>query len=154
MKYKETILKEEVNKALALQRRKKYKEAIAVLKELDKKLPNSPVINGLIANMYYFEDKYRFAIKYYKKTLSLNPKAEVASSALFHCLNSINKADEALAELKRFLSNTNELKKNNYKWILSDLLADINNPLLIKHKVIITNLAKKFNVKAGEYQET
>ena len=136
---------EGVNYVLKLKDEAKFNEAIIKLKCLVDEFPEKSVLYGLMALVYSLDDKFLEAIIYYRKCLSLNPKSEAASSGLFHALNSTNKADMALVEMKRYLSKYNSMK-DNYKWILEDLLSDINDPLLKKYKVFILEQGEKYKL--------
>jgi len=144
----ESLFKEKVNHVLALKNSDKNIEAIKELKKLLEEYPEKAVLYGLMGGLYSHQDDYEFAIKYYEKLLELNPKSEAGSTGLFHALNETNRGDEALEEMKRYLS-TYGSKKDNYKWILQDLVDGIEEPILQPYREFILEQASKYNISAS-----
>ncbi|HYP49439.1 MAG TPA: hypothetical protein VEQ34_00755, partial [Pyrinomonadaceae bacterium] len=101
---------------------------IQILKNLDKKFPNQAAILGVIGGIYFSLRDWENSYIYYKKTAKLAPKSETASIALFHCLFELEKYDESLDEIKRFISISQkfDLKLKEYNLLLSDWKRDLN----------------------------
>ncbi len=129
-----------------LKEEEKFDEAVTILNEIIIEWPNDYVLFALAGALYSLQDKFEDALPFFKTVLELNPKSEAASSGLFHCFNELGKIDDALNEMKRFLHSIDKLKKDNYKWILEELLTDIENPQLSDYKKDILHFKTKFDL--------
>jgi tetratricopeptide (TPR) repeat protein len=114
-----------VQMALDLKNENNYAGAVKVLEELVGERPDSAVGQGLLGSYYYmFLHDGRKALPHLKIAVRLSPKKEKPSLALFHCLWSMDRVEEALEEIKRFQLLTNWacrdyleiMKEINEKW--------------------------------------
>jgi tetratricopeptide (TPR) repeat protein len=147
MKTKEIIYREKLDEVFRLKDLKKFDEAIYILNDLIKQFSKDYILYALIGGMFFMQDKYEEALSYFEKVLKLKPKSEKASAEIFHCLNGLGRGDDALKEMIRFLNSVDELKKDSYKWILEDLLKDINNPQLDNYRNSILTFKDKFKIE-------
>ena len=99
-------------KAMTLRNGKHYKKALNIFHSLEDKLPKFSPLYGMIATCYYETEDYIKSAKYFKKTVRLNPKSELASLGLFQSLRFTGKTKSAFLEMDRYLTeNEAELYK-------------------------------------------
>jgi tetratricopeptide (TPR) repeat protein len=130
-----------IEKAIALNNKKLYNEALAILLNIEEKYKNSSVINGLIATALYHSKEYKTSANYYKITTELNPRSELASLGLFHSLWELKDYYHAYKEMDRFLSNN---EANNYKVTLKELHEQLSEQAPFYQKNIIDTYYKKY----------
>ena len=75
-----------------------------VLRKLVKLRPDSALFNATLANALDTLGEVDEAERLFTQAISLSPKSEKISLGLFHCLWGRGKQNEALEEMKRFLS--------------------------------------------------
>ncbi len=119
-KEEESILDE----GFRLKNLENYAEALNIFSSLESKHPNSSILNGIIASCYFFLEDYKGAEIYFKKTVALNEKSELASIGLFHSLRDQEKFKKALTEMTRFLSENEPI---NYKITIEELYDNREN---------------------------
>src|SRR5437763_1697223 len=97
-------LRRALDRAIALNRAGKHREAVRLLLPLAKSHPRSAAVMGYLGGAYLeLQDPAR-ALGAFRRAVQLNPKSELASLGLFHSLWSQNSPEEAFAEMRRFLS--------------------------------------------------
>jgi|GEM_PF-1621276 tetratricopeptide (TPR) repeat protein len=79
------------------------------------------------------------ALDNFKKATELNPKSELASLGLYVTFTKLDREEEAIKELLRFLG---QFPADLYKDTLEELMGDIKDGYLEKFKTDITHLAK------------
>jgi Flp pilus assembly protein TadD len=77
---------------------------VEVLRKLVGLRPDSALFNATLANALNTLGEVDEAERLFKQAVSLSPRSEKVSLGLFHCLWGRGKQDEALEEMKRFLS--------------------------------------------------
>ena len=90
-------------RALQLRDEGDFDGAIVILSDLARRYPLAPVL-GTLGSLYQQKGDWQSAIQHYRQTVALSPKSELASLGLFHSLLEIKEVEEALSEMKRFLS--------------------------------------------------
>ena len=91
---------------------------VMAMRELVKRRPDSGVFAAVLANALKTLAMTDEAVSYFKLAVSLSPRSEKVSLGLFHCLWANGKQEEALEEMKRFLSLANS---DDYVKILAGL---------------------------------
>ena len=114
----EAKLKTGVSAALALHRQGDHRGAVGRLKRLVKSHPASGAVYGVLGKVYFEQDKFGEAAKWFQKTTAVAPDSELASLGLFHSLWQSDRPSEALAEAGRFLAHAESAE---YAMILRDL---------------------------------
>jgi tetratricopeptide (TPR) repeat protein len=84
------------------------------------------------------------SLKYFKKATEANSSSELASLGLYLAYVKLGEDDEAVAELKRYLS---ENRADLYRETLEELLVDIAQGKIPKYKDVILDLAVKNNIE-------
>ena len=97
-----TKIEPEFNRALDLWHEDNFLEALKILKNLSKEFPDQPAILGMIGAIYFSLEDWSNSIIYYRKTVEISPKSELASIAFFHCLWNHEEFDKAFSEANRF----------------------------------------------------
>ena len=147
METKKKYYSEKLDEVLRLKDLNKFDEAIYILKNLIEQFSNDYILFALLGGMFFIQDKYEEALPHFENVLKLKPKSEKASAEIFHCLNGLGRGDDALKEMSRFLNSIDKLKKDSYKWILEDLLKNIDNPQLNKYRSQILKFKDKFKLE-------
>jgi len=108
IKYKKNLsndetYKTEINNAISLGRKRKYKDAIKIYKKWTKLKPNKAASFCMLGNIYLHHLKNpRAAVRCFQKASRIHPQNELISIGLFHSLNSAYRAGDAWKEMKRF----------------------------------------------------
>jgi len=97
------------------------------------------VLGGVFSDLKEHEK----AVDNFKKATDLNPKSEIASLGLYVTYTKLDRDEEAIGELKRYLR---QFPADLYKDTLEELLADIEEGYLQKFKEDIKELAKRNGV--------
>ncbi len=97
-------LDSEFNSALDIWHGGDGDKAIKILKNLDTQFPNTPSILGMIGAIYFSLRDWKHSEYYFKRTIEISPKSELASLGLFHSLWEMKNLDKAFEEAKRFVS--------------------------------------------------
>jgi predicted Zn-dependent protease len=129
-----------INDALSLKEKGKYSEGLKILKPLERKFPENSVIAGIIASIFYESKDFLNSEKYFRKTITLNPNSELASLGLFHSLLFLNKVNEALYELKKFI---NDHQPKLYKVTIKELKDNFNEYDMGQKEIIHEILSSK-----------
>lgn len=79
------------------------------------------------------------ALENFIKAAKLNPDSELASLGLYVTLTSIDKDQDAIEEMKRFLKNH---QAKLYRDTLEELLGDLQKGFMTNYKDDITKLAR------------
>lgn len=98
-------------------------KAIMKLLSLAEKYPNNPAFYGIIADIYWDMKDVKKAIEYFRKAVCVKPDSELASLGLFHTLWEKGEKEEALEEMKRYLSHYSSKK---YDKILKGIVKEID----------------------------
>ena len=106
-------------KAKALSRRHDIPGVIKVMEELSVSYPDNAKIRAILANAYWDSADVSSSEREFRKAVELAPTLQIASLGLFHCLWDLNRRDEALAEMKRFMALADS---EDYKAILEELI--------------------------------
>lgn len=120
-----------VSEALKLNSEGKGKLAISLMEELiansdEQIIAGEPVLLAILGGIYYTNSNYSNAIELMRRYQKYKPASEKASCVIFHSLNNSKKPEEAMKELKIFLTHY-ELKKGSYLEILKDLKMALDN---------------------------
>jgi len=110
------------NKGIDLWRSGRYDESLKILLKLATRFPDHPPLLGVIASVYFEMDDLEHAIEYFKRTVELSPKSELASRGLFHSLYRSGFKDRAFSEIRRFLSLRSS---DEYLRLLSELNEEL-----------------------------
>lgn len=129
-----------INMAISLNSKKLFKEALSILLGIEAKYKKSSMINGLIATSYYHAKEYGMSADYYKRTIELNPKSELASLGLFHSLWEMKNYSGAYREMDRFLSSN---EANSYKVTLIELYEQLSKRTPRYQRTIVEVYYKK-----------
>jgi tetratricopeptide (TPR) repeat protein len=124
-----------------LKEARQFQKSLSILALLKSKHPNSSVIFGLFASVYYELKDYKKSGKNFKKTLSIKPKSELASLGLFHCLMHQGRSRMALKEIHRFLAIC---KPQLYKITIEELADNIDNFESAYDRKIINSIYDKW----------
>ena len=124
------------NKAIKLQNNNRHKNALKILFSLEGKYSKFSPLYGLIASSFFQAQDFKNSTKYFKKTLKLNPRSELASLGLFHSLEKIGKLKNASMEMDTFLSNN---KASLYK----ATILEMNENISVYTKSYQKNIIKK-----------
>lgn len=91
------------NRALELRTEGKLGEAISILAKLAETHPIAAVF-GVMGDIHRQAGDIHNAIACFKQAVSLSPRSELASLNLFHSLLENRSVDDAITEMKRYLS--------------------------------------------------
>lgn len=75
-----------------------------MLEALAKEDPSSTAILAVLADTYWDMQLLEMSVVTFKRAIRLSPKLEAVSLGLFHCLWQLKRREEALDEVKRFMS--------------------------------------------------
>jgi predicted Zn-dependent protease len=109
-------------------RLKKQGELLAakeMLVSLAASSPHSVAVFAVLGDVYMEMGLLGEAISAFRSAVRLAPKLEGVSLALFHCLWKLNRRDEALEEVKRFMSVSDSV---DYREIINELNQKCGNP--------------------------
>jgi len=120
----------------------KFHEAIKIFEELYPIEVQPDKFNKclLLGGLYNWTGDKQKACEMFKTGVGLNPDSELASLCLYLAYVDLDKSDQAIGELARFL---NLHPANLYKDTLSELIGEINSDRLPKYKTKIFHLAEK-----------
>jgi predicted Zn-dependent protease len=93
------------------------------LRQLLQLRPDSALFNASLANALNGLGQVDVAEHLFKKAVSLAPRSEKISLGLFHCLWAAAKQEEALEEMKRFLSLVDS---EEYPMLLASITKSLN----------------------------
>ena len=110
------------NRALELSREGHHDLAIQILSGIAQEYPKFAGVFGVMGNIYRKIGDLENAIRCFQKTVDLSPLSELASLGLFQSLQDANRKNEAIAEMRRFLSIARSEEYNRF-------LQDINKSL-------------------------
>jgi len=97
-------LNELMENALEYKNREEWELAAEAFASIAEKYPDyAPAFGMCGAVLFSGLKKPREALPYCTRAVELAPKSEMASLALFHSLWALERDDEAIAEMKRFL---------------------------------------------------
>ena len=91
---------------VSLMKEKKYNEVKSIIDVVknSREIENNFEIINLLANVYYTLEDYNSAIIYFQKSVILNSSSEFASRGYYICLVELNRNNEAIEELARYLA--------------------------------------------------
>jgi predicted Zn-dependent protease len=102
-KEKEKI-RPEVEKALEMWHEGELERALETLVPLTKLYPDYPAVFGALGGIYHSKGDHLKAAECFRRVVQLSPTRELPSLGLFHSLLELGHVEEALSEMKRFLS--------------------------------------------------
>jgi predicted Zn-dependent protease len=115
------IFREKFDQAMNLRNAGNFSEALESFKLLAKE---SPKFNGtfmMMGHICWKLNQNNEAAEYFGKAVEMSPKLEIASLGLFHSLWNQGKTDEALLEMRRFLTIASS---DEYTEILEAILRE------------------------------
>ena len=135
---------EKYKRANDLLNQDKYNEALKlyleVIQEEDSDVANLSVyISVCYYNIGQFQEAYTFA----KKAIELNGDDELASLGFYLACIELDKSEEAIDELNRFLTTH---KADLYRDTIKELIEDIQRGYATKFKETVSKLAKKNDI--------
>lgn len=80
--------------------KKKYKNAIEILKELLRKKPENIDLISILAELYFLDNQYTESYSEFKKLKKINPESLDAGLGIVRTLLKLNNLDEAYKEIK------------------------------------------------------
>ncbi len=98
--------KELFDKALRLNKLGRTADAIEILEGFVERYPDLATPAGVLGSIYHQLRRYSEAIPYLEKATNLSPHSELASRALFHSFLNLERKEEAILELERFIALT------------------------------------------------
>jgi predicted Zn-dependent protease len=110
------------NQALFLRDTGRVKDAIKILKNLNKQYNDKPALIGTLGSLYFNAKDWKNCSEYTSQGLKLQPESEYLSLMLFHSLWHLKKFDDALEEIKRFIALNGYSKE--YDLILKEIEGD------------------------------
>lgn len=110
--------------AMTLRNGKHHKKALNIFHFLEDRYPRFSPLYGMIATCYYETKDYIKSVKYFKKTVRLNPKSELASLGLFQSFLFTGKTKNAFLEMDRYLT---ENEAELYKVTISEMNEHIQS---------------------------
>jgi predicted Zn-dependent protease len=114
----------EFNRALDIWHDGDGRSAAEILTRLLSSHPRHPAILGMLGAIYHRMENYERAAVYFRQTVSLSPNSELASLGLFNSLWQVNRHDEAVAEMERFLSVS---ESDEYDLLIKDMIEDLDS---------------------------
>ena len=121
-KFSEKKFNERFEQAIQFNKQGMYDEAISIFDSLTKEKPNQASIFGMLAYSYWQKQDIKNTIKTFKISIQLSPLSESASLGLFHALWEAGQRNEALVEVKRFISSGG--KSKDYDEILKEINSE------------------------------
>ncbi len=113
----DTSLETEFNDAIKLRDKGDLHGALHHFQKLSQKYPHRASIYGMLGHLHWLLGSLPEAIQCFQTVVKLSPKSELGSLGLFHALWKAGQRNEALKEMKRFLSLADS---EEYKAILSE----------------------------------
>ena len=123
------------------------REAVAIFSKIldnysnDKGLAG---VHGVLGGVYMDLEEHEKALDNFKKATILSPKSELASLGLYVSYVNVDKDEEAIGELIRYLKN---YPAELYKDTLEELLEGLEKGYMTNYEKEIKNLAKINGVK-------
>jgi tetratricopeptide (TPR) repeat protein len=133
--------------AIELRDKGDLKDSVGVLSKI---LDNYPtyervdVVHSILGGIYSDLKELKNALNNFKKAIELNPKSELASLGLYVTYANLDRDEEAISELLRFLR---QFPAKHYKDTLEGLLEGLENGYMTKYKNDIIELAKLNGIK-------
>ena len=118
------------------------RDAVAILSKIVDNYSNDKAIAGVygvLAGVYMDLEEYEKALDNFKKATILSPKSELASLGLYVSYVMVDKDEEAIGELIRYLKN---YPADMYKITLGELLEGLGDGYMTDYEKEIRNLAK------------
>jgi tetratricopeptide (TPR) repeat protein len=128
--------------ATSLRNEGKLRESVEVLSKVLAEYPAdryNPGIHTVLGGVYSNLEEYENALINFRKATELNPKSELASLGLYVTLSDLDKDEEALHELFRYLKIH---PADLYKDTLEELLEGLAEGYMTKYGKEIIELAK------------
>jgi tetratricopeptide (TPR) repeat protein len=141
-----TTIEKMFESAIELRDKGELTSAVQILSEILANFSNDPGISGVhevLGGIYNDLKEYEKGFENFKKATIINPKSELASLGLYISYVELNKIEEAIAELFRYL-NTNEA--DLYKVTLGELLEGLEEGDMTDYEKEIKYLAIKNGV--------
>lgn len=139
-------IEDRFKKAIQTRNDGNLKLAIDEFHDIIKDYPNDHKISGVytvLAGVYKDLDMNMDAMIWFKKATILNPSSELASLGLYISYTKLGNYQEAINELKRYLS---EYPADRYKLTLKELLNDLEVGYAVNFRDTIVKLARMHNV--------
>jgi predicted Zn-dependent protease len=97
-------IRAEVNQAIDLWHAGSLDFALEILLRLADEQPSYPTLHGLLGAVYRSKGDHKSAVGSFRRAVQLSPRKELPSLGLFHSLYALGRKNEAVIEMKRFLS--------------------------------------------------
>lgn len=110
------------NQALFLRDTGRVKDAIKILKGLNKQYTDKAALIGTLGSLYFKAKEWKNCSDCLSQGLKLHPQSEYLSLMMFHSLWHLKKFDDALGEIKRFVDANGYSKE--YDLILKEIEGD------------------------------
>ncbi|HYQ00033.1 MAG TPA: tetratricopeptide repeat protein [Polyangiaceae bacterium] len=118
-----------LSNATELASRGEFSKALGVLEPLAVSEPNDPRVLGVLAGVYFRQDRFEEAARYFRRATERSPRSELASLGLFHALWKLGEQLSAEQELTRFLSIR---ESEEYRMLLEEMGWRFEGAMLIK----------------------
>lgn len=124
-------VEEKLNHARALDEAGKKDEARFSLLELLKEDPNNHAALLMLGGSYFVEEKYSEAEMVFERLILMEPGEGQFSIALFNTLWKSDRTEEALEEIKRFMTAADRVEQkvtiDQYIEITNSIASDLGN---------------------------
>jgi tetratricopeptide (TPR) repeat protein len=127
---------------VALRDKGDLRDSIQVFSKILNDYPDDRIKHGthsVLAGVHFDLKEYDEAFINFKKATELNPKSELASLGLYVTCAKLDRDEEAIGELIRFLKR---YPANLYKDTLEELLQGLENGYMTDYEDDIRNFAK------------
>ena len=125
-----TDIEKKLNQARLLVEAGKNEEARMCLLELLKEDPNNHAALLMLGGSYFVEEKYSESEMVFERLILMEPGEGKFSIALFNTLWKAGRTEEALEEIKRFMSNVDREKEkatiDQYMKITNSIAEDLD----------------------------
>jgi tetratricopeptide (TPR) repeat protein len=128
--------------AIELRDAGELKDSVGVLLKILENYPTGERLDHvylILGGVYSDLGELKKALNNFKKATTLNPKLEIASLGLYITLAKLNKDEEAISELFRFLR---QFPAKLYKDTLEELLEGLKKGYMIKYRADIIELSR------------
>ena len=130
------------NSAINLRDKGELRDAVVTLSKIVDNYSNDKRIagvHGVLGGVYMNLEEHEKALDNFKKATILSPKSELASLGLYVSYARVDKDEEAIGELIRYLEN---YPAELYKDTLEELLEGLEKGYMTNYKKQIKNLAE------------
>jgi tetratricopeptide (TPR) repeat protein len=128
--------------AIELRDKGQLRDAVVILSKIVDNYSNDKRIagfHGVLGGVYIDLEEHEKALDNFKKATILSPKSELASIGLYVSYVNVDKDEEAIRELIRYLKN---YPADMYKITLEELLEGLEDGYMTDYEKEIRDLAK------------